>query len=41
MLFTDIGVIYAYHVKNPGFGPVDTSQSPHAHWKTMEFKVFH
>jgi uncharacterized protein len=26
------------HVKNPGFGPVDTSQSPFAWWKTMELK---
>jgi DUF1680 family protein len=24
--------------KNPGFGPVDASQSPHARWKTLEFK---
>jgi uncharacterized protein len=24
--------------KNPGFGPVNTSQSPHARWKTLEFK---
>jgi uncharacterized protein len=25
-------------IKNPGSGPVNTSQSPHAHWKTLEFK---
>ena len=24
--------------KNPGFGPVNTSQSPHARWQTLEFK---
>jgi DUF1680 family protein len=25
-------------INKPGFGPVNTSQSPHAHWKTLEFK---
>ena len=24
------------HVVNPKFGPMDTSQSPFAHWKTLE-----
>jgi len=26
------------HVVNPEFGPLDTSQSPFSHWKTLEFK---
>jgi DUF1680 family protein len=26
------------HIENPGFGPVDTSKSPFARWKTMELK---
>ena len=26
------------HVVNSEFGPTDTSQSPFAHWKTLEFK---
>ena len=24
--------------RSPGFGPVDTSKSSHACWKTLEFK---
>jgi hypothetical protein len=24
--------------KDPGFGPVDTTQSPYARWKALEFK---